>query len=216
LEIMKTHVNLLPWSYRRSRLLRRRLRQWSVVWAVIGLLMAAGWLEERSRWLAALEETENEEARYDEVRALRGEIARLTAQQKSLGEQQDLVTRLQQAPPPLLPLALVSASAARCGGRVAVRRLFYDEQSPNATAAAAPVAAADPTAAQPIAKAAKAVERKPAQLTLEGVGADNVAVAEFVLGLRESRAFERVDLKSTAASVTRSGNVTTYQVECGL
>lgn len=213
---MKTNVNLLPWSYRRSRLVRRRLRQWSVVWAFTALVLAAGWGDERARWQAALEETENEEERYDEVRTLRGEIARLTAQQKNLGEQQALVRRLQQAPPPLLPLALVSASAAHCGGRVAVRHLFFDEQPPNTSPAPVPAPVPAATNGQPPANAPKTVERQPARLTLEGVGADNVAIAEFVVGLRDSGAFERVDLKSTAASVTRSGDVTTYQVECGL
>ena len=214
---MKTNVNLLPWDYRRSRLIRRRLRQWSVVWSLTALVLAAGWLEARSRWQAALQETENEEERYDEVRVLRGEIARLTAQQKNLGEQQELVRRLQQAPPPLLPLALVSASAAHCGGRVAVRHLFYNEQPPKSSAVTVSAPIPGPAAnGQPPASVPKTVERQPAQLTLDGVGADNVAVAEFVVGLRESGAFERVELKSTAASVTRSGNVTTYQVECGL
>lgn len=211
---MKTYVNLLPWSYRRGCLVRRRVRQWSIGWGIVALAVIAVWLEERSQWQAALAAVESQEQRYDEVRALRGEIARLTAQKKGLGSQQDLVGKLQQAPPPLLPVALVSASAQKCEGRVAVRRLTYDEHAASQNAATAQASA------QPMAQTAGAIPapsvREPARLTLEGIGADNVAVAEFVVGLRESGAFGRVDLKSAAATASGAGNLTSYQVECGL
>jgi hypothetical protein len=208
---MKNHVNLLPMNFRRRCLARRRLRQWSIAWAVVATALLGGWLAERSRWQAALEDAESHEQRYDEVRALRGEIARLTAQKKGLGNQQALVGQLQQSPPPLLAVALVSASAGKCQGRVAVRRLVYNEESPPSPTASQPVGA-------PPAPPAKIAERRSesARLTLEGIGVDNVAIAEFIVGLRESGAFERVELKSAAAGVTRAGSVTAYKVECGL
>ena len=54
-----------------------------------------------------------------------------------------------------------------------------------------------------------------ASLTLRGIGADNLAVAEFVVGLREAGVFERVDLKSAAESESTRSHTTVYQVECG-
>ncbi len=210
------HINLLPWHYRRRCLLRRRLRQWSIAWAVVVLSLAAGWLEQHARWQAALAELEMHEQRYDEIRAVKSEIARLMAQQQSLGKQQDLVSQLQQAPPPLLTLALVSASAAKCEGRVAVAKLAYGEETPAASPTPTPSASqAMPPGGHPTAPAVS----RPAycgRLTIDGIGTDNVAIAEFVLGLRESGLFERVDLKSAAASTSRALNVTAYQVECGL
>lgn len=212
------HINLLPGHYRRRCLLRRRLRQWSIAWALVVLSLAVGWLDQQERWHAALAELEMHEQRYDEIRAVKSEIARLTSERQSLGKQQDLVSRLQQAPPPLLTLALVSASAAKCEGRVAVVRFAYGEETSVAgTAPAAPVGSAAP--ATPGGQAPAAVAAQPAyrgRLTIDGIGADNVAIAEFVLGLRESGVFERVDLKSAAASTSRARNVTAYQLECGL
>ena len=210
---MRKHINLLTLNYRRRCLVHRRLRQWSIAWAVVAAALLGGWLAERSRWLAVMEDAEIHEQRYDEVRALRGEIARLTAQKKGLGNQQALVGRLAQAPPPLLPVALVSASAGKCQGRVAVRRLVYNQEAVPQAAASPPVA---PTVARPDDRSAEDRNRQSARLTLEGVGIDNVAIAEFVVGLRESGVFDRVDLKSAAASLTQAGIVTAYQVECGL
>ena len=212
----KDHINLLPWGYRQRRLVRRRLRQWSIVWAAVAVVLVLGWLDRRAGWEAALEEVETHEQRYDEIRSLKGDIARLLAQKQGLGKQQELVARLQQFPPPLLPVSLVSASAARCEGRVVVNRLVYKEETP-LRPPLAPAATA-PGGATPVpATAAAAIPAGPsASLMIDGIGADNVAIAEFVLGLRESGAFERVDLKSAAASTTRAGKVTSYQVECGL
>ena len=209
----KDHVNLLPWSYRQRCLVRRRLRQWSVVWAAVAVAVLLGWLDRRAGWEAALEEVETHEQRYDEIRSLKGDIARLLAQKQGLGNQQELVARLQQSSPLLLPVGLVSASAARCEGRVVVNRLVYKEQTP-IKQPIAPTAPAPGGTAVPAAGATPPVAS--ASLTIDGVGADNVAIAEFVLGLRESGAFDRVDLKSAAASTTRAGKVTSYQVECGL
>jgi Tfp pilus assembly protein PilN len=215
--MIKDHINLLPHRYRQRCLVRRRLRQWCIAWAVVAVVLVLGWLDRRTEWEAALEEAELHEQRYDEIRALKGEIARLLAQQQGLSQQQELVARLQQSPPPLLPVALVSASASRCNGRVLVNRLVYKEQP---TPAQQPMIPAAPALSGPAPAPAKVSAASPpaptATMTIDGVGADNVAIAEFVLGLRESGAFERVDLKSAAASTTRAGNVTSYQVECGL
>lgn len=211
-------INLLPWHYRRRCLLRRRLRQWSIAWAAVAIALAAGWLDQYGRWQTALAELEMHEQRYDEIRTVKSEIARLRAQQQNLGKQQNLVSQLQQAPPPLLALALVSGSAARCEGRVAVGRLAYGEEAvmsaPAAASPAPPAGATPPGGNSPPATAARPAYR--GRLTIDGIGADNVAIAEFVLGLRESGVFERVDLKSAAASTSRAMNVTAYQVECGL
>lgn len=218
--MIKDHINLLPASYRQRCLVRRRLRQWSIAWAAVAVVLLLGWLDQRSQWEATLAEVEMHEQRYDEIRALKGEISRLVAQKQGLGQQQELVARLQRSPPPLLPVALVSASAKRCEGRVVVNRLMYHEETrpaPPPTAPAAPASGgAAPAPAAPAANVAPAAPLVSASLMIDGVGADNVAIAEFVLGLRESGVFERVDLKSAAASTTRAGNVTSYQVECGL
>ena len=211
---MKDYVNLLPWNYRRRCLVRRRLRQWAVAWTVVALALVVGWLDLRAQWETALAQVETHDQRYDEVRSLKGENARLLAQKQGLGKQQDLVVQLQQAPPPLLPVALVSASASRCEGRVAVQHLVYNEEPP--TTQPVPQLTPTPSGTQPAIVATANRPPRSARLTVDGIGADNVAVAEFVLGLRDSGVFERVDLKSAAASTTRAGNVTSYQVECGL
>ncbi len=214
--MMKDHVNLLPIGYRRRCLLRQRLRQWSIVWAVVAFALAAIWLERRSSWQVALEQVEDQEQQYDELRAIKIQTARLARQKLVFGKQQALVASLEHSPPPLLPVALISASAARCEGRVAVRHLVYNEETPPQQSVASPAAGGPDKAPSATPAAAPATPLPVGKLTIDGVATDNVAIAEFVLGLRDSGVFERVDLKSAATSATRSGSVTTYQVECGL
>ncbi|HEV3003167.1 MAG TPA: PilN domain-containing protein [Pirellulales bacterium] len=210
---MKTFVNMLPWSFRRDRLLRRRLRQWLVAWALVAAVLAGGaWID----WAACRtvrEALEQKERSYEEVKQIRTEMAALRAIQKGLGNQQDLLGRLQAAPPPLLVVGLVSQSAEHCRGRVMVRHLVYQHQGAGPAAArGAPPAALPPVAVQTV---LQSVRREAASLTLQGVGADNLAVAEFVVGLREAGVFERVDLKSAAESQSSSNAASVYQVECG-
>jgi hypothetical protein len=218
-DLMKTNVNLLPWTFRRDRLLRRRLRQWSCAWALGAAVLAGGWWIEWSACHAVLAEVAGKEQNYEAVKQLRGDIAKLTALQRGLGNQQNLLGALQAAPPPLLVVALVSQSAQHCQGRVMVRQLVYQHGSTRpgagafqAAVQAAPVVPTPPGAAQ---GAASAGPRASASLTLRGIGADNLAVAEFVVGLREAGVFERVDLKSAAESESTRSHTTVYQVECG-
>lgn len=209
---MKDYVNLLPLNYRRACLVRRRLRAWSIAWSAIAVGLGCAWCYERTRWQAAYDELEKQERRYDEVRSLKAKIARLVAETQQLSKQQDFVVRLQQSPPPLLPLALVSAGAARCEGAVAVRQMIYaGDGSSTSLAAIEPQAQAG---TQPASNIQDVQHTQTARLTIDGIGADNLAIAEFLLGLRESGVFERVELKSAATGAT--DNLTTYQVECGL
>ena len=51
-------------------------------------------------------------------------------------------------------------------------------------------------------------------LKLEGLGIDDLAVARFVAGLRESNVFETVALKSSARVDSLPGECRRFSVEC--
>ncbi len=54
------------------------------------------------------------------------------------------------------------------------------------------------------------------QVTIRGDAEDNVAVATFVVGLRDSGLFRRVELKSCARSPSGGSELRSYVLECEL
>jgi hypothetical protein len=214
---MKTNLNLLPWSYRRDHVLRRCLRQWCGTWAAVAALLTCGWWVERSACRAVLADVESKQQSYEGVKQLRSDIAKLTAMQKGLGNQENLLGTLQSVPPPLLVVALVSQSAQHCQGRVMVRQLIYQQAATNPGTVALQASIAQPVITSPpgvIQTPLDAQRRESASLSLRGIGTDNVAVAQFVVGLRESGVFQHVDLKSAAENESARTHTTAYQVEC--
>ena len=51
-------------------------------------------------------------------------------------------------------------------------------------------------------------------VTLQGIGVNNLAVARFVVALRETKAFDRVELKSSAETGSADSPACSYLVEC--
>lgn len=207
---MKRFVNLLPWKHRRRQLIRRRLLQWAAVWAVL-VALGAGWVGTGLIQRAEVHERVAElEAEYAPV----GELTRqLTEARKTLRqwqERRDAVAALEETRPALTLLGLVSRCAQACQGRLRIDKLSL--QPHQATPAAEASKHASP--GRPGAQAPRAPSGPSATVTIHGQALDNLAVAQFVANLRETRAFERVELKSTAEQPGGQAAVRSYQVEC--
>jgi Tfp pilus assembly protein PilN len=59
-----------------------------------------------------------------------------------------------------------------------------------------------------------ATEAGTTAVTLKGIGIDNLAVAQFVLALRQTKALDRVELKASVEQGTVGGAARSYLVEC--
>lgn len=197
---MKTHLNLLPWKYRRRQLVRQRLFQWSIPW-LAAAAVCAGLV-----WL-----------RYDECQAIETEVGELERQCAPLDAMQreihagrlrlaeieakeTIVVNLEERRPPLTLLGLVSRAAQSCGGRLRIDQLTASAETGKTAATT---------------EKGKENERPRTAMRVEikGTANDAVDAARFVAALRDSHAFDRVELKS-AAEQTTGPRACVYCVEC--
>lgn len=205
---MSRTLNLLTDRFRLRMLLRRRLRQWGAVCAVVGAV-SLGWTGWRVLDVRALHaQLTDRQAVAAPLARMQGESRRIQKQLDVLNRRQSLLALLEQGKLPYQVVAVISRSTRQCEGQVQVRELLLSRHQVEKPAAAAP--SGRPTAAKP-----ETMER--ILLTLKGVAADNLAVARFVTALRESAAFEHVDLRSAAEDghpLLPAGR--SYWVECTL
>jgi hypothetical protein len=207
---MKRHLNLLPWSFRRRMLVRRRLGQWSALGFVAVLVMGSVWLWEAR----ALDRDEQS------VEALRRRAApTLGMQQKnqrgqqrlrSLEGGQSLLAELEPERMSFHLLAAISRGAGQCQGRIQVRHLSLERALQPVKTATAPPAGDKTAAKQP------EVMEEVCKVSVRGIGTDNLAVAQFVAALRDSSLFHSVELKSTVGGSDAHEQGRAYHIECTL
>ena len=207
---MKSSLNLLPFEYRVKQTARRRLLQWSLVWAACAVtFIGIWWLKHRCcrSFRQTLQVAQRSYAPLEKILqesdTMRSELDQLHAKGTILG-------KLLDERPALTLIGIVSQSARRCNGRLVVQSLsFQRHERPPETDAAAP----DPGRKQPSKPAAEQAEPW-GLVTLEGRAHDNVAVATFVVSLRESGLFRRVELKSSVGKSSAGEQLLTYLLEC--
>jgi hypothetical protein len=198
---MKNYANLLPEDYRRRRLMRRRVLQWALVW---GIAMAAAlplWGVQTQRLLSEQQQLRERRGTYEPTKTMLLEIPRMQSEMQELSQRDVMVRKFTDDHPPLAALGMVSQAAASCNGKVRIFQMIVD-RPPTSTAAETNDAAAQVPAA------------KPSMLTLQGTGVDNQSVAKFVVNLRQTQAFQRVDLKSSVRGRLALSDVQRFVVEC--
>lgn len=207
---MKRSLNLLPWKYRRQQLVRRRLLQWTTVWAMAVLLAALGLGAGLVKRAEVRQRVSDLEAQYAPVAQL---TRQLTEGRKTLRQWEDrrkAAAALEETRPALTLLGLVSRCARACEGRLRIDKLSL--QPRQAPAAAQPPKTSPP--GRPGPQVPPVVSGPSATVTIQGQALDNLAVAQFVAYLRETRAFQRVELKSAAQQPGGQTPLRAYLVEC--
>ncbi len=207
---MKRFVNLLPWKYRRRQLIRRRALQWAALWAVLVPLGAAGVGAGLLQQAEVRQQVADLEAQYAPVAELARQLAEGRKTLRQWQERRDAAAALEETRPALTLLGLVSRCARACDGRLRIEKLSLQ---PRQTSAAAESPKAPPPG-RPGPQAPRPASGPSATVTIQGQALDNLAVAQFVAHLRETRAFERVELKSTAEQPGGPTPVRSYLVEC--
>jgi len=209
---MKEFVNLLPFEYRRKQLLRRRVLQWSVVWAACAAVTLALWWAKQTRYVAALRAMETAQRSYRPVRQLAGECETMRAELDALHARGTVLKQLRDERPMLTLIGLASRSASRCQGRLVVREMLFQRDDRDAKGA--------PRKAKPPPKEPSQPETgeppKWGSVTFKGDALDNLAVAAFVVGLRDSGLFRRVELKSSLGKNSEKTKLRSYLVECDI
>ena len=192
-------LNLLPDSVTNRRAALRHFLAWAVVWGVSGICAFSLSTAEQRR-LADLE------SRSGRLEALAAPVKRTRAQLVGLQERiQDIEERESwlvdsDSQQTLQLIGIISAAAAQVQGRVSVDTLHlagFDREIPppeNSTD--------EPT-----------IEHR-MKLELNGLAVDDLAVASFVAGLRDTGVFESVELHSSISEVVEQHPSRRYDVSC--
>jgi Tfp pilus assembly protein PilN len=222
---MKTHLNLLPWRCRRTQILSLRLRQWLWPCCTAAAAIAVCLVAQASRYAAARQRVEELQRDYLPLETLDSQIAALTGRIERQAREIAAVRQLEGARPALTLLGLVSQCARECQGQLQVESLSFQAAGPRtkggpkpSQAAGEPLKTASKAPGPPAKTAAKETAEREAEstlVTIKGVALENLSVARFIAALRQTKAFCRVDLKSTKDQPMGATRVCSWLVECG-
>ena len=199
------HLNLLPPKVRQAGIVRARAKQWTLAWSITAILAGGAWwlkAGQRDQLAAGVDQLELAYAPLDK---LWHETQRLRTGRTELKQRELVFNELQTLRPPLALIGLVSRSAKLCDGRIRVQNLVMRvvEQT------------APPVDKQAVDKLPTlAITGPAASVTLKGIGYDDLAIARFVMALEETKAFDRVELKSSVDIAPGDDRACSYIVEC--
>ncbi|MCI0334351.1 MAG: PilN domain-containing protein [Planctomycetes bacterium] len=195
---MRTIINLLPASYRRQQILRRRAIQWG---SVVCAVLLVGWCwhrYERREELALSQQLESLAREHAPTRVMLKQLVNMRHQLDELQQQESVVRELEYQRNALTLLGVLSQTAQAAKGRLRVTKVelagFQNMRraEPNAAAQSAPADG----------------------LTVRGVSLDNPAVAELLDGLQDSGMFSRVELLESKEREESEVSLRDYKVRC--
>ena len=220
---MKNSLNLLPLEHRVRETARRRLLQWCLVWALCAVAAGGAWWLKQGRCRAVRQQLQVAQRDYAPLEKTIRESDEIGKELDRLRAKGSILGKLLDEKPPLTLIGVVSNSARTCNGRLVVQSLSFrrHERPPEVDAPDLKnhqASRMNPGAAgqkEPPEPAADTTEPW-GSVTLEGQATDNVAVATFVVNLRESGLFRRVELKSSVGKSSADEQVCTYLLECDI
>ena len=187
---MKKHVNLLPMAYRRRQLILRRAKQWTLIWLVA--MTAAGTLywAQYTRSHRARSRLESLRREYAPVKQMADEVESLKAKIDELRSRESIVLSLADEQSMLTLVGLLSRATKSCDGKLCIQRMQLDRRQDSSGDQFVKV------------------------LQLDGIATDNHLVARFAAALRDTEAFQRVELKSSGRRVADNTEGQAYSLEC--
>ena len=192
---MKTAINLLPQSFRRQQILRRRLMQWI---SIISVVLVSGWswhwyeMREDRQLIQQLETLSREHA---PTQTMLRELVDMRKQLKELEQQETVAKELDCQRNALTLLGVISDSAQKTKGRLRVTKFAVSnfQSTQNAVDSSATQAAG---------------------LSVGGVSLDNPSVAELLDGLKESGVFRKVELLTLKEREDKDAALRDYEIRC--
>ncbi len=208
------HVNLLPSSFVWRRLVCKRLRQWVVVFAVLGVavfLFNAPLLEKWWRAFSALHESQ---VAADPIRRLQRDRIHKSKEALVLEQKIDqLQTAVSQDRTNSL-LGIIANGVLSSDGTVQIQEL-------QVLVVAKPIASTHSTresqsnaGQRPNPSSESKSMRSERQLTLRGIAIESESISTFVQSLQASKVFSKVELRSTQERLVSNRSVQEFQLEC--
>lgn len=194
---MKTMINILPASYRRQQVVRKRVVQWTTI---ISVVLVSGWvwhwheMQEDKHLSQQLEVLSRENA---PTQTMLKQLVAMRQELQELEQQETVAKELETQRNALTLFGVISKTAQKTKGRLRVTKLeltnFQNAGKLEGASTAAPPAGG---------------------LLLTGISLDNPAVAELLDGLQHSGLFSRVDLKTLKEREDKDMSLRDYEVIC--
>lgn len=209
---MKTFINLIPIQYRRRNLVRRRLRQWSLVWVLCLIVVVAIGYRKVNRYRLDRQTAQLAAERHRPLDELIHETRTMRSTLGDLKAKGTLVAQLQDERPVIALLGLASRSAARSAGHLHLTKLEYDHERQLTVATGGPPR--NPKASRNHKRPEKddTPQVTPATVHFAGEALDNLTIAGFAAALRDSRMFRHVELKSSVEGASGTTSARSFNL----
>jgi Tfp pilus assembly protein PilN len=188
-------INILPATYRRQQIARKRAVQWVSIMVVV---LSTGWcwhwaeMREQGRLTQELEVLSRE---HEPTQTMLKQVVDMRKQLKELQEREGVAKVLETQRNALTLLGVISKTAEQTKGRVRVTRMELTnfQEVGGETKAGAPPASG---------------------LKLTGVSVDNPSVAEMLNGLQHAGIFSHVELLKLKEREDKSSALRDYELSC--
>lgn len=198
---MRIKINLLPVSYRRQRIVRKRSIQWiSVFCAVVLLGWSWHWYERREE-LALAQQLESLEREYAPTKTMLKQLVVMRQKLDELQQHEIVARELEYHRNALTLLGVISETAQATKGRVRVTKVQLTGlqnmrvSRPDAAPREAPTETSD-------------------GLLVSGVSLDDRAWAELLDGLQDSGMFSHVELLVLKERDESEVSLRDYELRC--
>jgi hypothetical protein len=216
---IKDRLDLLPRAFRRKMLRHSRLRQWSIMAGACALIVAGICVHQQYECQVGQQGVEARRLRAAPLETVQSQNAEFRKRLVQMCDEQQLRTELESEQIAFHLLATVSRSAATCRDGVQVQQFTFtrtksivNTQSANSQQANSQ----PPSVAGQAGPSDQKTEIESLVMTIKGLGADNLMVSRFVVALRDSQLFDKVDLKSSTGSAGPARGIRAFVVECTL
>jgi hypothetical protein len=192
---MRSMINILPASYRRQLIARKRAVQWiSAMVIVLGTGWCWHWVEMREQ-IRLTEELEVLSREHAPTQTMLRQVVDMRRQLKELQEREGVTKVLETQRNALTLLGVISKTTEQTKGRVRVTRMEL-------------------TNFQEVGGGPKGGGPARGALKLTGVSVDNPSVAELLDGLQHAGIFSHVELLKLKERENKAVALRDYEVSC--
>jgi|GEM_PF-2991506 len=197
------HVNLLPFAFQRKLLLRRLIRKWTTTWIVCALAVGLFVTFRYSKLHRQQNELQHAELGCADIRAVVASNLQLDSSLASMLAARDQLSQLEPDQDALAALAVVAQAVQATQGRAQIDTLLFHEPrtfTAPAAVATTPVSNVVPTVGGTI--------------TLNGIAADDEAIAVLIETMHRLPQMEKVELRASSAAASDGEDRRRFEIVC--
>ena len=208
------HVNLLPSSFVRRRLICKRLRQWGVAFSIIGIALLICNANLLGRWWRGFDELQESQATADPIRQLQQSWMKKAKEKSALEQKINQLRMVVSQDHTISLLGIVANGVQVADGAVQIQEmqvLVSGKPIDSVTGIRDLQRSAIP---KTISTAEVKSLRNECQLNLRGIAIGSESISTLMQSLQDSSVFSKIELRSTQERLVSDRTVQEFQLEC--